>query len=149
MNRDKIQSQSTNISSYHKPYTKSLFSTSPPYSPPPPNDAQFFKSTRELFRKYPPLSSLQSAKPRQERMQASSSSKKDKQPLSDPYDHVLFASKQRQFYSDEDSDVHSLQSTQFSDDTDTLQDPTEDLHQTLMASRTDPQPSTRTYESPD
>ena len=53
MNRDKLHS--TTISSYHKPYTRSLFSTSPPYSPPPPDDAQFFKSTGELFRKYPPL----------------------------------------------------------------------------------------------
>ena len=54
MNRDRI----TTSSVYARPYIQpSLFSTSPPLSPlsVPQDDSQFFKSTGELFRKYPPL----------------------------------------------------------------------------------------------
>ncbi|KAK1556718.1 hypothetical protein Q3G72_010738 [Acer saccharum] len=106
MNRDRIHSATT--SSYQKPYTQPFFSTSPPYSPPPPpDDSQFFKSTGELFKRYPPLS--QPTQPRQK--PESSSLRKNKQPAPDSYDPVLSASIHRHFHSDEDSDVHSLQSS--------------------------------------
>ncbi|KAK0573432.1 hypothetical protein LWI29_007951 [Acer saccharum] len=113
-----------------------------------------FKSTGELFRRYPILSS-----PPTKPKKRSPSKQKDKQAASSSYDPVLFAFKAFSSSSKSDSasfseDVSS-QSSQTSCHSSWLDTAVSsphdhaDLTQVLMASRTDPQPSSRTYESPD
>ncbi|KAK0607802.1 hypothetical protein LWI29_020769 [Acer saccharum] len=143
-------------SSKPKPYSHQslLFPVSPTHSPPSKPDAfsGHFKSTGELFRKYPVLSS-----PPAKQKKRSPSKQKDKQAASSSYNPVLLASKVSPSSSESDStseDVSS-QSSQTScqsswlDTANSSPHDQADLTQVYMASRTDPQPSTQTYESPD
>ncbi|KAK0573832.1 hypothetical protein LWI29_014262 [Acer saccharum] len=153
---------SRDYSSKPKPYShhsQSLFfPVSPTHSPPSPSEpddfSSHFKSTGELFRIYPVLFSPP-AKPKKR----SPSKQKDKQTASSSYDPVLFASNAFSSSSKSDSasfseDVSS-QSSQTSCHSSWLDTAASsphdhaDLTQVFMASRTDPQPSSRTYESPD
>ncbi|KAK0602659.1 hypothetical protein LWI29_035755 [Acer saccharum] len=122
-------------------------------TPSKPDDfSSHFKSTGELFRRYPVLSS-----PPAKQKKRSPSKQKDKQAASSSYNPVLFASKvsSSSSKSDSASEDISSQSSQTSchsswlDTANSSPHDHADLSQVFMASRTDPQPSTQTYESPD
>ena len=131
-----------------KPYTQTLmFPSSPPYlsSSRPPDDSQYFKSTGELFRKYPPLSPPKKKKPTKK--------SSHKQPSSDQYRPALYTSHHSPTSSEPESDSTSTTSSQSSwntiPDISTPDRDQTDLTQVFMASRTDPQPSVHTYNTPD
>ncbi|KAK0572849.1 hypothetical protein LWI29_038136 [Acer saccharum] len=143
-------------SSKPKPYSHQslFFPVSPTHSPPskPDDFSNHFKSTGELFRRYPVLSS-----PPAKQKKRSPSKQKDKQVASSSYNPVLFASKisSSSSKSDSTSEDVSSQSSQTSchsswlDTANSSPHDHVDLTQVFMASCTDPQPSTQTYESPD
>ncbi|KAK0574280.1 hypothetical protein LWI29_020952 [Acer saccharum] len=149
--KEKLEQMTKDHSYKPKPYSHSqslFFPMSPTHSPPskPDEFSRHFRSTGELFQKYPILSSLEKPKKR------SPSKQKDKQAASSSYDPVLFASKT--FSSSSKSDMAS-----FSEDVSSQSSQTSchsswlniaassphdhaDLTQVFMASRTNPQPST-------
>ncbi|KAK2666062.1 hypothetical protein Ddye_004636 [Dipteronia dyeriana] len=149
MNRDHLNNAPLSYMPKPYPYTQSLIflTQSPPYSPSarPPGTSQYFKSTEELFQKYPPLSS--STKPSysshlRKPAKKPTTTQKKKQPMPDQYNPTSSSSESET----ESLSSDSSQSTWNSDtaisfhqpDSDTVAD----LTQVFMASRTDPQPST-------
>ena len=72
----------------------------------PPDDNQFFKSTGELFRKYPPLVS-----PPQKTKTKPSYSRKDKQPMPDKYEPAFYTSPHKPLPSDPETEVETDEST--------------------------------------
>ncbi|KAK0574989.1 hypothetical protein LWI29_032165 [Acer saccharum] len=156
LTRDHSRDHSREHSSKPKPYSHQslFFPISPTHSPPskPDEFSSHFKSTGELFRKYPVLSSSPAKQKKR-----SPSKQKDKQAASSSYNPVLFASKVSSSSSkfDSTSEDVSSQSSQTSchsswlDTVNSSPHDHADLTQVYMASRTDPQPSTQTYESPD
>ena len=91
--KEQLEQMNRDHSYKPKPYSHSqslFFPMSPSHSPPSKTDdfSRHFKSTGELFRKYP-IISFSSEVPRKK----SPFKRKDKQPASGSYDSVLFASK--------------------------------------------------------
>ncbi|KAK0584296.1 hypothetical protein LWI29_010710 [Acer saccharum] len=152
LTRDHSREHSSKPKSYS--HQSLFFPVSPTHSPPskPDEFSGHFKSTGELFRKYPVLSS-----PPAKQKKRSPSKQKDKQAASSSYNPVLLASKvsYSSSKSDSTSEDVSSQSSQTScqsswlDTANSSPHDQADLTQVYMASRTDPQPSTQAYESPD
>ncbi|KAK1559121.1 hypothetical protein Q3G72_010945 [Acer saccharum] len=103
MNRDHSNNTTPLYVPKPYPYTQSLiFPTSPPYSlsTRPPDSSHYFKSTGELFRKYPPLSS-----PPKKPTRKSSTSQKNKQSMPDHYKPVLYTSRHTPSFSETESEA--------------------------------------------
>ncbi|KAK2633765.1 hypothetical protein Ddye_028557 [Dipteronia dyeriana] len=133
VNRDHLDTTPSSYMPKPYPYTQSLIfpTQSLPYSPSarPPNTSQYFKSTRELFQKYPPLSS--STKPSSSSSSSSSSShqrkpakkptttQKKKKLIPDQYKLVLYTSLQTSSSSESETESLSNESSQSSWNSDT------------------------------
>ncbi|KAK2640781.1 hypothetical protein Ddye_022544 [Dipteronia dyeriana] len=146
---------------FYTPSTKKLIK--------PSDHSQFFKSTGDLFRKYPPLSPpRQSDKPSSSRTtQPIKKSSPRKKKASDHHKHTIYVSHQSTSFSEETStetsnapskssyesysswEIYSPASFEQSYHSGNLSDSDAllDLSQIFMASRTDPQSSTHTVET--